>query len=160
MTIAFLGLGSNLDGPLNQLINAVQAIETIPSTSLIQTSSFYKNRPVGPQDQPDFLNAVASIDTGLSPDVLLDYLQDIEMQQGRKRNIHWGARTLDLDILLFGSEVINSTRLVIPHPEMYKRAFVLQPLYEIAPDLVIPGQGPLKNLVRDINTDGMQKISH
>lgn len=160
MTIAFLGLGSNLDSPLNQLINAVQAIEIIPSTSLIQTSSFYKNRPVGPRDQPDFLNAVASIDTGLSPDGLLDYLQDIEVQQGRKRNIHWGARTLDLDILLFGSEVINTTRLVIPHPEMHRRAFVLQPLYEIAPDLVIPGQGPLKNLVRYINTDGMQKISH
>lgn len=160
MTIAFLGLGSNLESPLNQLVSAVQAIETIPSTSLIQTSSFYKNKPVGPQDQPDFLNAVASIDTGLSPDGLLDYLQDIEVQQGRKRNIHWGARTLDLDILLFGSEVINSTRLVIPHPEMHKRAFVLQPLYEIAPDLVIPGQGPLKNLVRYINTDGMQKISH
>ena len=160
MTIAFLGLGSNLDSPLNQLVNAVQAIDAIPSTSLIQTSSFYKNRPVGPQDQPDFLNAVASIDTALSPDGLLDYLQDIEVQQGRKRNIHWGARTLDLDILLFGSEIINSTRLVIPHPEMHKRAFVLKPLYEIAPDLVIPGQGPLKNLVRYINTDGMQKISH
>lgn len=160
MTIAFLGLGSNLDSPFNQLFNAIKAIETIPSTSLIQTSSFYKNRPVGPRDQPDFLNAVASIDTGLSPDKLLDYLQDIEMQQGRKRDIHWGARTLDLDILLFGSDVINSARLVIPHPEMHKRAFVLQPLYEIAPDLVIPEQGPLKDLIQYIDTGTMQKVSH
>ena len=159
MTIAFLGLGSNLDSPLDQLFNAVKAIETIPSTSLIQTSSFYKNRPVGPQDQPDFLNAVVSIDTGLTPDKLLDHLQNIELQQGRTRNIRWGARTLDLDILLFGSEIIKSARLVIPHPEMHKRAFVLQPLYEIAPDLVIPGQGPLKKLVQNINPDDLQKLS-
>ena len=160
MTIAFLGLGSNLDGPFNQLTNAINAINTIPSTSLNQTSSFYKNKPVGPQDQPDFLNAVASIDTGLSPDSLLDYLQEIEMQQGRKRKIRWGARTLDLDILLYGNEVINTMRLVIPHPEMHRRAFVLHPLFEIAPEVIIPGQGPLKNLIHNINTDDMEKITH
>ena len=160
MTIAFLGLGSNLDNPLDQLARAIKAIETIPATLLIHTSSFYKNRPVGPQDQPDFLNAVVSVETGLSPDKLLDYLQDIETRQGRKRNIHWGARTLDLDILLFGNEIINSARLVIPHPEMHRRAFVVQPLYEIEPDLVIPGQGPLKDLIQHISTDEMQRISH
>lgn len=160
MTIAFLGLGSNLDSPLDQLTNAIKAINTIPSTSLIQTSSFYKNRPVGPRDQPDFLNAVASIDTGLSPQKLLDHMQGIETQQGRKRHIRWGARTLDLDILLFGDDIINTTRLVIPHPELHKRAFVIHPLYEIAPELEIPGQGPLKDLFQNIDTNDMEKISH
>jgi 2-amino-4-hydroxy-6-hydroxymethyldihydropteridine diphosphokinase len=91
---------------------------------------------------------------------LLDYLQEIEMHQGRKRKIRWGARTLDLDILLYGNEVINTMRLVIPHPEMHRRAFVLHPLFEIAPEVIIPGQGPLKNLIHNINTDDMEKITH
>jgi 2-amino-4-hydroxy-6-hydroxymethyldihydropteridine diphosphokinase len=159
MTIAFLGLGSNLESPLKQLTNAIESIKAIPSTTLLQTSSFYKNSPVGPQDQPDFLNAVVSIDTELRPYKLLDYLQEIETRQGRTRDIRWGARTLDLDILLFGDEIINTKRLVIPHREMHKRGFVIQPLYEIAPDLEIPGQGLLKDLIRYINTSDMYKIS-
>ena len=159
MTIAFLGLGSNLDCPYDQLTNAIREIDAIPGTSLIQTSSYYKSRPVGPQNQPDFLNAVVSIDTGLSAVELLDYLQDIEMQHGRKRNIRWGARTLDLDILLYDSEIINTTRLIIPHPEIYKRAFVIQPLFEIAPALEIPGQGSLKTIMQYIDNDNVKKIS-
>lgn len=160
MTIAYLGMGSNLDCPYDQLTDAIREIESIPSTSLIQVSSYYKSRPVGPQDQPDFLNAVVSVETDLSPGQLLDFLQKIEMQHGRKRIIRWGARTLDLDILLFGDRLINTTRLVIPHPELHKRPFVIQPLYEIAPGLEIPGHGPLKNLVNFINTADVQKVSH
>jgi len=135
---AYIGLGSNLQNPFEQLNNALTALSELPQTELVCASSFYRSTPVGPADQPDYLNAVAALDTALKPLELLDALQAIEQAQGRVRGERWGARTLDLDILLFGRQIINSTRLFVPHPCMQQRAFVLYPLTEIAPNPVLP----------------------
>lgn len=137
MHTVFIGLGSNLENPLEQLRQAKGAIAQLPQTQIIAVSSVYQSKPVGPQDQPDFLNAVLSIATEFSPQQLLIALQQIEQQQGRQRIQHWGPRTLDLDILLFDYQVITQPDLTIPHPEMFNRAFVLVPLVEIAPDKVL-----------------------
>ncbi len=159
MIKAYIGLGSNLDDPQYQLKKAIIALEMIPSSSITKTSSFYWSKPVGPQDQPDYINAVAELDTELSELVLLDYLQAIENEQGRERKIKWGARTLDLDILLFGDEVINDERLQIPHVEMHKRGFVLLPLNEIFPDCVIPNIGSVSSLLQQDNADNLVKLT-
>ena len=159
MIKVYIGLGSNLDDPQAQLKKATVALGTIPSSSVVKTSSFYKSKPVGPQDQPDYINAVVELATGLSAPVLLDYLQGIENEHGRQREQRWGARTLDLDILLFGEEVIHDDRLVVPHVEMHKRGFVLFPLEEIAPDCVIPDIGSVYALLQQVNTDDMVKLA-
>ena len=159
MIKVYIGLGSNLNDPQAQLKKATVALGTIPSSSVVKTSSFYKSKPVGPQDQPDYINAVVELATGLSAPVLLDYLQGIENEHGRQREQRWGARTLDLDILLFGEEVIHDDRLVVPHVEMHKRGFVLFPLEEIAPDCVIPDIGSVHALLQQVNTDDMVKLS-
>ena len=108
MIKVYIGLGSNLDDPQSQLKKAIIAMEMVPSTSVVKTSSFYRSKPVGPQDQPDYVNAVVELGTELSASVLLDYLQAIENEQGRERKVKWGARTLDLYILLFGDDIIKS----------------------------------------------------
>ena len=159
MIKVYIGLVSNLDDPQAQLKKATVALGTIPSSSVVKTSSFYKSKPVGPQDQPDYINAVVELATGLSAPVLLDYLQGIENEHGRQREQRWGARTLDLDILLFGEEVIHDDRLVVPHVEMHKRGFVLFPLEEIAPDCVIPDIGSVHALLQQVNTDDMVKLA-
>jgi len=159
MIKVYIGLGSNLDDPQAQLEKAIIAFEKIPSSSVVKTSSFYKSKPVGPQDQPDYINAVVELDTGLSAAVLLDYLQEIENEHGRVRGQKWGARTLDLDILLFGDEIIHDDRLTVPHEEMHKRGFVLFPLDEIAPDCVIPDLGTVHSLLQQVNTDDMAKLT-
>ena len=159
MIKVYIGLGSNLNDPQAQLKKATVALGTIPSSSVVKTSSFYKSKPVGPQDQPDYINAVVELATGLSAPVLLDYLQGIENEHGRQREQRWGARTLDLDILLFGEEVIHDDRLVVPHVEMHKRGFVLFPLEEIAPDCVIPDIGSVHALLQQVNTDDMVKLA-
>jgi len=143
----FIGLGANLKNPLEQLRQAKSAIAQLPQTSILSVSSVYQTKPIGPQDQPDFLNAVLCIATEFSPQQLLAALQKIEQKQGRQRIQHWGPRTLDLDILLFDDQVIDQPDLKIPHPEMLKRAFVLVPLAEIAPEQVsspIVAEGLLK----------------
>lgn len=159
MIKVYIGLGSNLNDPESQLKKAIIALEIVPSTSVVKVSSFYKSKPVGPQDQPDYINAVVELDTELSVHVLLDYLHGIENEQGREREIKWGARTLDLDILLFGEEIIQDQRLVIPHVEMHKRGFVLVPLDEISPDCKIPGIGAVSSLLQQINTDDLVKLN-
>lgn len=138
MTAAYIGLGSNLEQPDQQIANAIRELGALPDTRLIAASSLYQSAPVGPQDQPDFINAVALIETALTPLTLLDQLQCLEQQAGRVRLRHWGERTLDLDILLFGNEHVQHPRLTVPHKEMKNRAFVLLPLTEIAPDLRLP----------------------
>ena len=158
MIKAYIGLGSNLDDPQSQLKKAIIAMEMVPSTSVVKTSSFYRSKPVGPQDQPDYINAVVELDTELSAPVLLDYLQAIENEQGRERKIKWGARTLDLDILLFGDEIINDDSLQVPHVEMHNRGFVLLPLNEISPDCVIPGLGAVSSLLQKNNADDLVKL--
>lgn len=143
----FIGLGSNLADPRNQVLSAQKALATMATTQCIMMSSLYKSPPMGPQDQPDYINAVAELNTDLSPHLLLDALKQIEQQHGRQKKRHWGERTLDLDILLYGEQQINDARLQVPHKGLAERAFVLYPLAEIAPDLIIPHFGPIEKLL-------------
>lgn len=130
----YIGLGSNLATPALQLSQAITALAALPRTRLTATSSFYLSDPLGPADQPRYVNAVAALDTELSPLQLLDALQAIEQSQGRvRKGERWGPRTLDLDILLFGERVIDEPRLTVPHYHLQERAFVLYPLAEVAP---------------------------
>jgi len=134
MTPAFIGIGSNLNSPALQLAQAVSALRKLPHSTLEQVSSAYQSKAVGPGEQPDYLNAVVQVNTTLSPLTLLDHLQSIEQAQGRQRGVRWGARTLDLDLLLYGDSVINEARLTLPHPRILERDFVLRPLLEIIGD--------------------------
>ncbi len=144
----YIGLGSNLENPWEQLHQAVSAIKQVPDTKFQALSNIYKSCPLGPQEQPEFLNAVALISTALPPEKLLDQLQRIEKQQHRVRSIHWGPRTIDLDILLYADLIIKSKRLTVPHPEIAQRDFVLIPLADICPHLVFPGGVRLADLIR------------
>ena len=137
---AFIGLGSNLGEPADQLTQAFQALNQIPLTRVTATSPLYRSAPVGPQDQPDFVNAVATLVTRLSPLALLDQLQAIEQAHRRIRARHWGPRTLDLDLLWFEHQQMTHPRLRLPHPEMVHRAFVMIPLADVAPTLMIDEQ--------------------
>ncbi|MCX9000683.1 2-amino-4-hydroxy-6-hydroxymethyldihydropteridine diphosphokinase [Citrobacter portucalensis] len=138
----YIAIGSNLASPLEQVNAAIQAIGEIPDSRIMAVSSFYRTPPLGPQDQPDYLNAAVALETTLAPEALLDHTQRIELQQGRVRKAErWGPRTLDLDIMLFGDEVINTERLTVPHYDMKNRGFMLWPLFEIAPELTFPDDG-------------------
>lgn len=155
----FIGLGSNLENPGQQLAEAVRNLRQVPQTRFVRVSSIYQTRPLGPQGQPDYLNAVACLDTELEPDELLDQLQAIEAEQGRQRDgQRWGARTLDLDILLYDDLVMKTNRLTIPHIGVHEREFVLYPLNEIAPDLEIPGHGRVSDLARHCNPNGIRRL--
>lgn len=149
MTLCYLGLGSNLDEPAQQVRQAIAQLAALPACRLIAASGLYASAPIGPQDQPDFINAVVAIETELAPLALLDVAQALEQQAGRKRLRHWGERTLDVDVLLYGEGRIDLPRLKVPHPEMTQRAFVLRPLAELAPDLVLPDGRPLQALLAD-----------
>ncbi|WP_445355759.1 2-amino-4-hydroxy-6-hydroxymethyldihydropteridine diphosphokinase [Microbulbifer sp. EKSA008] len=158
METVYIGLGSNLAEPGKQLRSALSAMERIPSTELLGCSSFYRSAPVGPGDQPDYINAVAALKTALSPLALLDQLQSIELSHGRERSIRWGARTLDLDILLFGESQIDEPRLQVPHPCMAERNFVLLPLSELAPAMELPGLGALPALLQSCPENRLEKV--
>lgn len=150
--MAYIGLGSNLDDPAAQIANAIDALKTLPDTLARAVSGFYRNPPMGPQDQPDFVNAVLAIETGLSPRALLDAMQKIEQTQGRERSLHlWGPRIIDLDLLVYGDALLSEDRLKVPHPGIAERAFVLVPLAEIAPQLKIPTLGPLPALLAAVD---------
>lgn len=138
MTVAYVGLGSNLADPARQVETALQELDGLPHTRLVKRSSLYRTKPVGYADQPDFINAVAQLETGLPAERLLDELQALEARHGRERSFPNAPRTLDLDLLLFGKLVLRTDRLTVPHPRMKERAFVLDPLREIAPDLELP----------------------
>jgi 2-amino-4-hydroxy-6-hydroxymethyldihydropteridine diphosphokinase len=135
VTIAYIGLGSNLEDPENQVRQAFAELDRLPHTRLVRKSSLYRTAPVGHEAQPDFINAVAQLETGLPAERLLAELQAIEKHHGRERGFKNAPRTLDLDLLLFGDAKLGSPRLTVPHPRMHERAFVLQPLLEIAPQL-------------------------
>lgn len=139
MIDAYVSLGSNLQNPQVQVQQAIAAIAALPETTLIAASSLYSSKPLGPDNQPDFVNAVAKVATALSPEKLLQCLHTIEDQQGRVRgDERWGPRTIDCDILLYGDEVINTVSLTVPHYDLAQREFVLIPLLEIAADLRLP----------------------
>ncbi|WP_347988105.1 2-amino-4-hydroxy-6-hydroxymethyldihydropteridine diphosphokinase [Methylomonas sp. AM2-LC] len=155
----FIGLGSNLDNPIQHIQQAISAITQLTTVEFIACSSLYNSLPVGPQDQPNFVNAVLRIKTCLTPQNLLKALQNIENDHGRVRNQHWGARTLDLDILLYGTDIVKEPNLQIPHAEISNRGFVLYPLAEIvAEDLFIPGKAYLSELLTACQADGLWKI--
>jgi poly(A) polymerase len=157
--IAYIGLGSNLATPREQLQSARIAIAALDATEELKFSSLYRSPPMGPQDQPDYVNAVMAVNTGLSAIKLLRNLQKIELDQGRvRKDERWGARTLDLDILLYGSEVIDVPDLIVPHYGMAVRAFVLYPLLEIAPDLAIPELGSVNDCVDKCPLGGLERL--
>lgn len=148
MTVrAYIGLGSNLADPIAQIQAALIALDQIPGTHCVRHSSLYRSAPLGSKDQPAYVNAVAALDTGLAALELLAELQAIEQRQGRVRGAErWGPRTLDLDLLLYGDTRCESEILSLPHPRLHERSFVLYPLYEIAPDIEVPGQGSVREL--------------
>ena len=154
MTIAYIAIGSNLASPLEQVNAAVQALGEIPQSRIVAVSSFYRTPPLGPQDQPDYLNAAVVLETALNAETLLDNTQRIELQQGRVRKAErWGPRPLDLDIMLFGHETINTERLTVPHYDMKNRGFMLWPLFEVAPDLIFPDGIPLRTILDNLNAE-------
>lgn len=156
----YIGLGSNLTQPEKQIQAACTRLAFLPDTALIKCSSLYQSQPMGPQDQPNYVNAVALIETELSPESLLQQTQLIESLQGRTRNTNrWGPRTLDLDILLFGQQLIDTESLKVPHYGLKQREFVLYPLFELAPDLVLPCGEKLAELVLNCPINGLQKMT-
>ncbi|HET8550998.1 MAG TPA: 2-amino-4-hydroxy-6-hydroxymethyldihydropteridine diphosphokinase [Gammaproteobacteria bacterium] len=157
---AYIGLGSNLDDPRAQVERALDELHVLPSTRLAAISPLYRSRPLGPQDQPDFVNAVARLETALAPERLLTELQQIEARHGRKRGgVRWGPRSLDLDLLIYGRRRIDSGRLTVPHPQLSVRAFVLYPLADVAPAaLEIPGFGRLDALLDHVGRDGLIEL--
>ncbi|MDR5609976.1 MULTISPECIES: 2-amino-4-hydroxy-6-hydroxymethyldihydropteridine diphosphokinase [unclassified Arsenophonus] len=139
MQRVYIAIGSNLDDPLQQVQSAIRELQQLPNTKPIAVSSFYRSKPMGPQDQPDYLNAVIALDTELLPETLLKHTQSIELMHARVRKAdRWGPRTLDLDIMLYGQQVIQTTHLTIPYYGLKEREFVLYPLAEIAPQLRFP----------------------
>jgi len=160
MSICYIALGSNLNKPEHQLNQAKKAISQIAQTAVTKCSSIYKSEAItlDGKAQPDYLNAVIQVDTGLTPEALLDALQLIENQQGRVREERWGARTIDLDIVLFADQTIQTDRLIVPHPEMNNRNFVLYPLYQISPELGIPGGKSLKELLPMVSEQSLIKM--
>jgi 2-amino-4-hydroxy-6-hydroxymethyldihydropteridine diphosphokinase len=156
MTLAYIALGSNLASPLEQVTHALDAIATIPQSRVVATSSYYRTKPLGPQDQPDYLNAAVALETALSPEALLAHTQRIELEHGRVRKAErWGPRTLDLDIMLFGHLTVATPTLIVPHYDMKNRAFMLVPLLEIAPDCTFPDGKRAAEILDTLSQDGI-----
>lgn len=157
---AFIALGGNVGDVENTLIEAIFAIDGLPQTSVRAQSGFYRTRAWGRTDQPDFINAVAEVSTWLAPRILLDKLLEIEERHGRVRSEgeKWGPRELDLDLLLYGDESLDEPGLHLPHPRLHERAFVLVPLAEIAPMLLIPGRGSVTDLLAAVDASGVVAI--
>ncbi|ABC32910.1 2-amino-4-hydroxy-6-hydroxymethyldihydropteridine pyrophosphokinase [Hahella chejuensis KCTC 2396] len=159
MTICYVGLGSNLSQPEQQLRQALSALKDISGVQLLQASSLYRSAPLGAPDQPWYVNAVAQLETSLEPLALLRELQTIENSQGRVRQgERWSPRTLDLDLLLFGEQTIDSEALTVPHYAMHERNFVIFPLAEIAPSCVIPGIGSISALLATLPQEGIERM--
>ena len=155
---AYVALGSNLEDPQRQLRSGLEALAALPATRVLASSSFYRSAPVGYVDQPDFFNAVAAIETGLSPRELLEALLAIERRHGRVREFPNAPRTLDLDIVAYGDRTVDEPGLAIPHPRMHQRAFVMVPLAEIAPDAVIPGRGTVRDLAANVERGSVTRV--
>ena len=171
----YIGLGSNLSSPAQQVNAAIVRLNSLPETSLVARSSLYTSQPMGPKNQPDFINAVAKVQTDLEPHALLLELLKLELQLGRKRSVehvhfsgkqseeelasgHWGARVIDLDLLLYGNEVVCSAQLNVPHPGLLERDFVVFPLLELSPGISIPNRGLLANHVDSVASYHLKKL--
>lgn len=160
MARAFIGLGSNLQDPAQQLQSALKALTSTEGVTHVAASPFYRSVAVGPGEQPDYVNAVAALQTYLSPLALLEALQTIEQSHGRVRGAQrWTARTLDLDLLLFDDAVIESERLTVPHPQMAERNFVLRPLWDLAPELTLPDGRPIAALLAMCGDEGIAPLA-
>lgn len=155
----FIGLGSNLLQPIKQVTEALQELGRLPKTTLIGHSSLYQSEPVGPPGQGDYINAVAALETSLEPLALLDQLQTIEQQHQRVRETHWGPRTLDLDLLLYGQQHIQLDRLTVPHPYLSERNFVLQPLSEVYANALLPDGTTVASLALQVGNQGLQRLT-
>lgn len=157
---AYIGLGSNLDDPQAQVQRALRHLAAQPDLELTGVSRLYRSAPLGPADQPDYINAVAALRTALAPEALLDRLQAIEAAQLRRREgVRWGPRTLDLDILLYGDHCIDTPRLQVPHPGIVLRNFVLLPLADLAPALHIPGVGRVQDVAANCSVNGIEPLT-
>jgi len=157
--IVYIAIGSNLQHPKQQAIRAIEALHSIEKSQFICASSLYGSTPMGPSDQPDYINAVAKISTQLNPIELLNATQGIELAQGRVRKAErWGPRSLDLDILLYGDKIINNARLTIPHYGMKEREFVIYPLLQIAPDLKMPDGTSIQELANGLALNGLVRL--
>lgn len=160
MENVYIGLGSNLADPRVQVEAGLSALAGLPMTRLVARSRLYRSAPWGRADQPEFVNAVAQIETALAPRELLDALLAIERHAGRKRDgARWGPRVLDLDVLAYGERRIAEPGLHVPHPHLHERAFVLVPLVEIAPDLDIPGRGRIKDLLAGVDASTCECVA-
>jgi 2-amino-4-hydroxy-6-hydroxymethyldihydropteridine diphosphokinase len=158
-TIAYIGIGSNLGRPVERVRCARDALAGLPKSRLLAVSPLYRNPAVGPGEQPDFVNAVAALQTRLEPHDLLDALLAIEAGQGRTRgSVRWQPRTLDLDLLLYGERAIRDARLTVPHPHIRERAFVLKPLLDLAPALEIPGVGAVAELLAGLSSASLTRV--
>ena|SRR5690554_3406917 len=158
MANVWIGLGSNLENPVKQVSDALIELANLPNTHLLKASSLWQSRPFGPQDQPDFINAVAELATDLEPLMLLTHLQAIETLHQRKRERHWGPRTLDLDMLLYDKLVLTGKKLTLPHPGIVERAFVLCPLAELNENLSIPNLGSVKQLIQQLGKEASSQV--
>jgi 2-amino-4-hydroxy-6-hydroxymethyldihydropteridine diphosphokinase len=158
VTLAYVGIGSNLDQPRNHVCLAFEDLARIPDTSVVKRSSLYRSGPLGFADQPDFVNAVAEIETSLPASRLLAELKAIETRHGRRRSFRNAPRPLDLDLLLYGELTMSLAHLTLPHPRMHERAFVLKPLYEVAPHASIPGLGAVKDYLEKTIDQKAEKI--
>ena len=156
--LVYIGLGSNLKGPKEQIEKALKALSEAKEITLLSVSSFYQSKPLLDMPGPNYLNAVCKIETKLNALDLLNFCQEIEDNQHRVRGVKWSSRTIDLDILLYGEQVLSTQRLTIPHPEMINRAFVLLPLFEIEPGLKLPLLGSLKGLLDRIKPSDVEKL--
>ena len=158
--VAFVGLGANLGEPIRTVHLALRHLDALEGTRLLRASRLYRTQPWGVLDQPQFINAVAMLDTQLAPRPLLDALHAIEREYGRDRTNEprWGPRLLDLDLLLHGQTTLDTPGLRLPHPRLHSRAFALLPLAEIAPDTVIPGVGPVVTLAAGMAAQGVEAI--
>ncbi len=156
--LAYIGLGSNLNDPKQQIKTAVMALHATKDVEVVNLSSLYQSPPVDDSKQPDYINAIAQVNTHLTPLELLYVCQTIETQQHRVREKKWGARTIDLDIITYGVQVVASKQLVIPHPEMMNRAFVLIPLAELEPDLKVPVLGPIEDIIQELGAYQLTKL--
>lgn len=159
MHTVYLGLGANLNAPRKQIHAAVAALKALKDVEFVCVSHDYASKPMGPQDQPDYVNAVACVKTALKPEQLLDITQAIELKHGRvRKEERWGPRTLDIDILLFGNDVIDTPRLTVPHYGLTEREFVVYPLFEIASTLVLPNNQSLADITKTLPLNDLQQL--
>jgi 2-amino-4-hydroxy-6-hydroxymethyldihydropteridine diphosphokinase len=158
-TPAYIGIGSNLDDPRAQVLSGIDALANMPHTRLVARSKLYRSAPMGPQDQPHYVNAVAGLITQLDAPALLAQLKFLEKSQGREQPVvRWGPRVVDFDLLVFGSVVMKDETLTLPHPGISERSFVLLPMMDVAPDLNIPSVGRVSALAARVDTSNLQVL--